>query len=276
MSTNRPQFGAGFPGGNDPESDRLSELLADRALGELAPEDRGELEQLLKRGAAGDDADAFDRIAAALELNVIRDRLVPMPESVREKVRAAAPFGAEQSRVAPRAPAVAPPRSFPVVRWIVYLAPTIAAAAILLLALSLWPRKTPAPSLAALRQELIDKAPDAVVIPWTRTGDPAGQSAGGEIDWSNARQIGYMRFSGLEPNDPQKSQYQLWIVDAGRNPAYPVDGGVFDIGKAATSIVSVTPRVHVDHPTLFAVTVERPGGVVVSDRKRLPLLAKMP
>jgi hypothetical protein len=29
-------------------------------------------------------------------------------------------------------------------------------------------------------------------------------------------------------------------------------------------------------PTLFAITVERPGGVVVSDRSRLPLLASVP
>jgi anti-sigma-K factor RskA len=86
-----------------------------------------------------------------------------------------------------------------------------------------------------------------------------------------------MLFRGLKSNDPSQSQYQLWIFDANRDDRYPVDGGVFDIPAGGTGeiIVPISARLNIDKVTLFAITVERPGGVVVSDRSRLPLLAKV-
>lgn len=87
-----------------------------------------------------------------------------------------------------------------------------------------------------------------------------------------------MRFRGLTANDPAKAQYQLWIFDAERNDAYPVDGGVFDVPEngAAYVVVRIDPRLSVSRATAFAITVEQPGGVVVSSRGRLPLLAALP
>ena len=41
-------------------------------------------------------------------------------------------------------------------------------------------------------------------------------------------------------------------------------------------VVAIDARLPVGKPTLFAITVERPGGVVVSSRERLPLLAQVP
>ena len=38
-------------------------------------------------------------------------------------------------------------------------------------------------------------------------------------------------------------------------------------------VVPIHPALKVREPYLFAVTVEKPGGVMVSDRSRLPLLA---
>ena len=38
----------------------------------------------------------------------------------------------------------------------------------------------------------------------------------------------------------------------------------------------ITAKLAVHTPTLFAVTLEKPGGVVVSSRKRLVLAAKVP
>jgi hypothetical protein len=74
------------------------------------------------------------------------------------------------------------------------------------------------------------------------------------------------------------AQYQLWIFDAERNEAYPVDGGVFDVLDGATDdvVVRIDPRLPVRRATAFAITVEQPGGVVVSTRERLPLLAALP
>jgi hypothetical protein len=100
----------------------------------------------------------------------------------------------------------------------------------------------------------------------------------GDVVWSDARQEGYLRFRGLPANDPKRYQYQLWIFDAGRDERFPVDGGVFDIARVTADgdvIVPIRAKLPVGRPGLFAVTRERPGGVVVSDRKEIACLAKV-
>ena len=84
-----------------------------------------------------------------------------------------------------------------------------------------------------------------------------------------------MRFVGLAPNDPTVEQYQLWIFDRAQPEATPIDGGVFDV-VADEAVVAIDAKLPVVEPYLFAVTVERPGGVVVSDRSRLTALASPP
>jgi anti-sigma-K factor RskA len=96
----------------------------------------------------------------------------------------------------------------------------------------------------------------------------------GEVVWSSSAQQGFMTIRGLPVNDILKEQYQLWIIDPTRDEK-PVDGGVFDITNATESIIPIRAKLQVDKPTLFAITIEKPGGVVVSDQKRLPLLAKV-
>jgi anti-sigma-K factor RskA len=83
-----------------------------------------------------------------------------------------------------------------------------------------------------------------------------------------------MVFRNMRRNDPTTEQYQLWIFDKDRDERYPVDGGVFDITESGECIVPIHAAVQVNEAALFAVTIERPGGVVVSDRSRLPLLAQ--
>ena len=104
--------------------------------------------------------------------------------------------------------------------------------------------------------------------------DPDTKADRGEALWSGTSQRGVLKLTGLEANDPTVSQYQLWIFDALRDERYPVDGGVFDVPADGPAVVPFTPRVKVSEPTLFAVTVEPPGGVVVSDRKRLPAIGE--
>ena len=141
--------------------------------------------------------------------------------------------------------------------------------------------------LAMLRSELLAEDPKAVTVAWKKAGDDSAIVAGqadvetvgglGDVVWSPARQQGTMRFRGLAANDPTIAQYQLWIFDAERDEAYPVDGGVFDVTSAAGDVfVRIDPRLRVSRATAFAITVEQPGGVVVSSRKRLPLLAAVP
>jgi anti-sigma-K factor RskA len=125
--------------------------------------------------------------------------------------------------------------------------------------------------------QLLKTAADVQTLPWTTTEDPAASGASGDIVWSDAAQEGYMRFRGLAVNNPGLEQYQLWIFDAEREAARPVDGGVFDVTPAAADIVvPVDAKLRVTRATGFAVTVERPGGVVVSSRERIPLFARAP
>jgi len=85
-----------------------------------------------------------------------------------------------------------------------------------------------------------------------------------------------MRFQSLAVNDATKRQYQLWIFDAARDQRFPVDGGVFDIDASTGDVVvPISPKIKVSKATLFAVTVEKPGGVVVSKRERIVLTAKV-
>lgn len=110
---------------------------------------------------------------------------------------------------------------------------------------------------------------------WAPGGDPAGRDVGGDVVWDARTQTGYMRFVGLRRNDPSSEQYQLWIFDARRDQRYPVDGGVFDVDDSGEAVVPIRARLPVGSPLMFAVTVERPGGVVVSDRSRLVVVARI-
>ncbi|HEY6035022.1 MAG TPA: anti-sigma factor, partial [Kofleriaceae bacterium] len=130
-----------------------------------------------------------------------------------------------------------------------------------------------ATSPATERAALLANATDVAKITWTITQDPTSRSATGDVVWSPSAQRGYMRFVGLAPNDPSQFQYQLWIFDKTRDQAYPVDGGVFDVTSNGEVVVAINPKLHVNDLGMFAVTVEKPGGVVVSKRERIVVTA---
>jgi hypothetical protein len=136
--------------------------------------------------------------------------------------------------------------------------------------------------LAALRDPApgqllatLEARPGTRVLPWSATDDPAAEGAEGAVIWNDDEQAGLMRFRGLAANDPATAQYQLWIFDAERDDRFPVDGGVFDVlpGEVET-LVPIKARLPVGAPVLFAITVEAPGGVVVSSRERIALVAQ--
>jgi hypothetical protein len=104
------------------------------------------------------------------------------------------------------------------------------------------------------------------------------ENEGNETDRYQAQSGDLRSRSGLPANDPKRYQYQLWIFDADRDERFPVDGGVFDIAPATADgdvIVPIRAKLPVGRPGLFALTRERPGGVVVSDRKEIACLAKV-
>ena len=93
--------------------------------------------------------------------------------------------------------------------------------------------------------------------------------------WSDDKQSGYMTFKGLEANDVSKEQYQLWIFDETQDEATPIDGGVFDVSSDGEVTVPIDAKLEVKKPKLFAVTVEKPGGVVVSKREKIVAIGKV-
>ena len=227
----------------------------------------------------------------------------PMPSSSYGRVPSPPPPPPPpRANVVPFPAARAPSRAFAIAGW-------VAAAACLLLAIGAFARRTPpapvadipfdppptatpssvtpqppaptATQLAALTPgELRDKllaAEGSSRADWTPTKDPLGKSATGEVVWNKDQQKGVMRFRGLAKNDPSHAQYQLWIFDKTRDEKYPVDGGVFDVdSETGDVVVPIHATLPVTAPVLFAVTLERPGGVVVSKRDRLVVTAKFP
>jgi anti-sigma-K factor RskA len=96
----------------------------------------------------------------------------------------------------------------------------------------------------------------------------------GDVVWSDEMQEGYVRVTGLAKNDSTKETYQLWIVAENQNPKTPVDGGTFDVTSDGEVIIPINAKVKAMNPQAFAITMEKPGGVVVSDQKKVAALAK--
>ncbi len=128
------------------------------------------------------------------------------------------------------------------------------------------------PTPAQLYNDLKTVQPpnDIVNVSWTPVHTPG---TSGNVTWSDQRQEGYMVFEGLPINDPTVEQYQLWIFDTDKGQAEPVDGGVFDITATGEFIVPINAKIRVANAVQFAVTIEKSGGVVVSKRERIPVLA---
>ena len=130
------------------------------------------------------------------------------------------------------------------------------------------------PTVVEDRARLLSEA-DSLRIDWTATDDDwmQGSDVGGEVVWNNRTQSGVMTFAGMPQNDPGQVQYQLWIFD--REQQNPIDGGVFDVSADGELAVRIDPKLGVAEPFLFAVTLEKPGGVVVSGREHIVLTAAL-
>ena len=281
---------------NAPKDPRALELLVDRALQGLDETEAAELRTL-----DGEDDASLEVAAAAVHLAVQPEE--SMPAALADKILASALTRPREGalHMAAVAPSIKPQGARPARETLPWL---LAAAGFLLAALGWWwgvsqkgetrvvvlpapssaataPASvavaTPAPPASAAaereREALLLQAKDVVRSAWQPTRDDAGRGASGDVVWSPSLQRGYVRFAGLEANDPTIAQYQLWIFDGERDARYPVDGGVFDVPAGGEVIVPITAKLHVGAPTLFAVTVEKPGGVVVSKRGRIVVTA---
>lgn len=252
---------------------RWEELLADRTGGCLPHEERRELERLLADDPSIDPTE-FDEAAGALLLACSPPATEEVPSHLRLRLQASA--DAWFAGAPPSADSARPPRgsllSSPWSGWIAAAAVALLAAGPLVFGGGGDPS---AVDPAADRSELLARE-DIGYWEFEPTEDPIAAGVGGDVVWSTEEQRGYMLFRGLEPNDPEEAQYQLWIFDGSRaenEPDTPVDGGVFDVAASGDVIVPIDPKLEVGAPALFAITLERPGGVVVSKRENLLLLA---
>jgi hypothetical protein len=282
-------------------NERRDDLLVQRATIGLSPNEQRELQELLAANGevdeAGEVAAGFDSLelpAAAIDLALTGDRVLQPPAWLADKVAARIAAEKSNSGEAPKGAAISarderrgwmsPLTSR---EWL-----SIACAlAIAMVAAFVWydgksdgRREAPEPTAAQQLDDFLSEPPqDLVRLAWTPTEDPAAAGASGEVVWSDSEQKGFMIFRGLPVNDAALEQYQLWIFDETRDAAQPVDGGVFDIATAVSGeasskqavVVPIHAKLPVRQATMFAITIEPPGGVVVSKRERLPLLAKL-
>ncbi len=263
--------------------DRLTELLVDEATAGLSVGELDELDTLLT-GQPARRRNDYMHAAAVTQLAFLkRDAQAAvhrMPAALRARILSAAapepvargaPSVADLGTARARRAANAAPRTGP--RWFSAGAAGWYAAAALVLALVLvrTDRETPGPQPVSLVAQTL-AADDHVTAPWNPPTEAGYEQVRGSVTWSDSLQTGFMRLSNLPVNDPATAQYQLWIIDPERD-ANPVDGGVFDVSATGEVIVPIHAKLAVSAPQAFAITLEQPGGVVVSDGPLLVVAA---
>lgn len=235
--------------------ERLEELLIDRALVGLDADQAAELRALLAVYPEVDPQE-FDLLAGEVQAALVEDE--PLPSGLRDLIEQTAPARPPSQEQKPRALAVT--------GWL------LAAAGLIYAFLG---RAPITPSTSDARSELIASAADLVRIDWTVTEDEhvSGKDISGDVVWSGDSQEGYVRLEGFPVNDPSEAQYQLWIFDGDRDKPEPISAGVFDVNSEGELILALDAGLDVSRPTLFAVTLEEPGGVVVPDQEHVLLIA---
>lgn len=267
--------------------ERLLELLADDATAGLNPDEKREIDELVLEYPEFDSDESFELAAAAFQMASLEE-IEEMPADLQSQIAAdsARFFESSEKEETVEEPAStirqvqfeAPKPSF--MQWLGW---AVAGAACLALAVNVWymsadpaavavvdPPKSP--TVTEKRETLLASA-GLVKTDWESPQEDLDVK--GDVVWDNSKQEGYMTFEGLPVNDVSKEQYQLWIFDETQDEATPVDGGVFDVDKDGRAVIPITAKLKVGNPKMFAVTVEKPGGVVVSKREKIVALAKV-
>ncbi|MEM7599852.1 MAG: anti-sigma factor [Verrucomicrobiota bacterium] len=254
------------------DQERFEWLDAGRALGDLTAEEHAEWESLSETGGGEKDSSdppevSLDAIVASLELGLSPE--ASLPQDLEKQI---------SSSVEDFSSGVTGDSDRNVIRPPFWRKPALGWAAAALLAAMLFIQMIGNPlrdevSVSAL-VEAVEGDPNLLRRSFTST-DETGDTVG-EVIWSDAQQQGVMLLSGLVANDPQISQYQLWIVDPNRDDTHPVDGGVFDISPdlAGSLAVPIVAKLPITEPAAFVITVEQPGGVVVSKQEQVVAIAK--
>jgi hypothetical protein len=294
------------PGSQNQPDEALVDLLIKQVTEGLSPAEQRALD-VLDSAVARDHLRDFERAAAAIALAGSANA-EPLPEALAQRVarQAEEHFAAVGTSAGDKVADLAAARSAAAARTPPSAAPRpaasrsgaygwLAAAACLVLAVFAWNRSPPAPPVAVVVPPPVEVTPpvpkpvvpptpeeeraalmansESLKIAFGATKDPAAAGVSGDVVWDPVTQRGFIHLSGLAANDPKLRQYQLWIFDGGRDKRYPVDGGVFDVPSNASEIVvPIRAALPVLSAKAFAVTVEKPGGVVVSGREHVVVL----
>jgi anti-sigma-K factor RskA len=273
---------------NEKMEELMLDLLCKKAEYGLSEADEKKLAELRSDAGVPDDSASFELTAAAIGL-AYSDAAEELPSSLRSRIVADAEryFEGRPEKSSERASEIAPENAG-TGSWFGWLGWAFAAAACLALAFNFYysrpqndlarngqPTPTPEERLtpAQLRLRLIESAPDLARGTWA-AGNVKDVTPAGDIVWSDTKQAGYMRLTGLPVNDPNRETYQLWIFDETQDDKTPIDGGTFNVTSDGEVIVPIDPKLRPRNTKMYAITVEQPEGVVVSDRKRLIALAK--
>lgn len=267
---------------SDSHLQRLKELLAGRVLGDLTPDEELELSSAELSGDLRRLESELEATAAAIHLALIERQAeietpstAGMPTQLRDRIRAQAVQVLPRSQRDEASSLSTSSRSESVANGLAWREAFawLVCAASLIFAVSVYSQRIATPRSAAVaRASLLKASGDQLTVDWSAGKHPFAEQVVGDVVWSGARQEGFMRFVGMPVNDPAVEQYQLWIIDPSRDDE-PIDGGVFDITANGETIVPIHAKLTVNQPTAFAITIEKPGGVVVSTQERLPLLA---
>ena len=270
--------------------ERLLDLLCKHVTEGLSAEEQQELSALERTAESPVDLHSLEMSAAAVSLGG-----VPANERLPEHLRSAILAGADEHFAKLRTaspPYVRPPiiierPTTSVWSWLGWAA--TAAACIALIGTFFYNQQriatmqarldqlqqpAPAePTMAQKRDQMMREAKDITRAEWTKGNVQHMETVSGEVVWSDEMQMGYMTLRGLPPNDPNREAYQLWIFEKADLEAHPKDGGVFNVSENGEVIVPIEAKLKTVDPKAFAITVEKPGGVVVSERGRIAALA---
>lgn len=276
--------------------EKLRDLLCDRAVFGLTDQEAKQFDEL-SNGADGNmDALSFELAAAAIAVAELRREEMPAHLEAKLLKVADSHFAREKGSVEVEESGIhdqptqsfqwketKPSRSF--FDWFGWAA---AAAACIALAVTffynqnriselqakveqLTPKPTPEETLAQKRDRLKAAGAEILRAEWV-PGNVKDLNVTGEVVWSDSRQEGYMTFRGLPVNDPNLQAYQLWMFEDAKLEEFPKDGGVFNVTSEGEIIIPIDPKLRTISPKAFAITIEKPGGVVRSDREKIAVL----
>ena len=270
--------------------ERLLDLLCKRAVSGLNEKETQELDELERSVGSPVDLQSLELTAAAISTAGVwpDDKL---PDHLKAGiVKKADDFFNEQKAASSNAHPVvvepaAPSRS--IWGWLGWAAAALASIALIA---NIWITNSRAPQIAGpgatptptpeqlaptqMRDKFMASARDMVKAELGK-GNMPDIAAAGDVVWSDSMQEGYVRVSGVPKNDKNAYTYQLWIFDETQDPKTPIDGGTFDVNEDGEVVIPIDARLKTRNPKAFAITMEKPGGVVVSKQEKVPAMAQV-